>query len=60
VDGTVYTALVSGAVALLTVTLMQAFTHVLGRRRDLEADWRKIKLQHYIEYVAAYSKGAAQ
>lgn len=54
-EGTVFTALVSGAVALGTVTLAQALTHFLGRKRDHEADWRKMKLEHYKEYVAALS-----
>jgi hypothetical protein len=49
-DGTFLTALVSGAVALGMVAL----THYYGRRRDHEADWRKMKLEHYKEYVAAF------
>jgi hypothetical protein len=54
-DGTVFTALVSGAVALGTVTFTQALTHYFGRKRDHEADWRRLKLEHYKEYVAALS-----
>jgi hypothetical protein len=54
-DGTVFTALVSGAVALATVTFTQALTHYFGRKRDHEADWRRLKLDHYKEYVAALS-----
>ena len=41
-DETVYTALVSGAVALGVVVL----SHYFGRKRDHEADWRKMKLEH--------------
>jgi hypothetical protein len=54
-DGTVFTALVSGAVALGTVTFTQALAHYFGRKRDQEADWRRLKLEHYKEYVAALS-----
>ena len=50
-DGTVFTALVSGAVALGVVAL----TNFYGRKRDHEADWRKMKLEQYKEYVAALS-----
>ena len=53
-DGTVFTALVSGAVALGVVTLSNYF----GRKRDHEADWRKMKLEYYKEYVAAFSRGS--
>ena len=52
-DGAVFTALVSGAVALATVALTQGLSHYFGRKRDHEADWRKMKLDHYKEYVAA-------
>ena len=51
-DGTVYTALVSGAVALGVVVLSDYF----GRKRDHEADWRKMKLDHYKEYLLALSR----
>ena len=54
-DGTVFTALVSGAVALGVVAL----TDFYGKKRDHEADWRKKKLEHYIEWFAAFS-GAAR
>jgi hypothetical protein len=58
-DGTVFTALVSGVVALATVTVTQALTYFFSKKHDHEADWRKKKLEHYIEYVAAFS-GAAR
>jgi hypothetical protein len=51
-DETVYTALVSGAVALGVVVL----SHYFGRKRDHEADWRKMKLEHYKEYLLALSR----
>jgi hypothetical protein len=50
-DGTIFTALVSGAVALGVVAL----TNFYGKKRDHEADWRKMKLEQYKEYVAALS-----
>src|ERR1035438_349974 len=54
-DGTVFTALVSGAVALVTVSVTQQLTYFFSRKRDHEADWRKMKLEQYKEYVAALS-----
>jgi hypothetical protein len=51
-DGTVYTALVSGAVALGVVVLSNYY----GRKRDHEADWRKMKLEYYREYLLALSR----
>ena len=54
-DGTVFTALVSGAVALGTVKVTQTLTYFFSKKHDHEADWRKKKLEHYIEYLAAFS-----
>jgi hypothetical protein len=51
-DGTVFTALVSGVVALGVVALSNYY----GRKRDHEADWRKLKLEHYKEYLLALSR----
>jgi hypothetical protein len=51
-DGAILTALISGAVAIGVVAL----THYFGRKRDHEADWRKLKLEHYKEYVLALSR----
>jgi len=51
-DGAVFTALISGVVALSVVAL----THYFGRKRDHEADWRKMKLEHYREYLLALSR----
>lgn len=44
-------ALASGGFALLGVIV----TSVLAKRREHEADWRKTKIEHYQEYVAALS-----
>jgi hypothetical protein len=54
-DGTVFTALVSGAVALVTVAVTQPITYFFSRKRDHEADWRKMKLEQYKEFVTALS-----
>jgi hypothetical protein len=58
-DGTVITALVSGAVASVVsgaVSLgVVELTYHRGKRRDHEADWRKLKLEQYKEYIAALS-----
>ena len=54
-EGTVFTALVSGAVALVTVAVTQPIACFFSRKRDHEADWRKMKLEQYKEYVAALS-----
>ena len=59
-DGTVFTALVSGVVALGTVTVTQALTYFFSKKRDHEADWRKKKLEHYIEFIAAFSRAARE
>ena len=55
-DGTVFTALVSGVVALGVVAL----TNFYSRKRDHEADWRKKKLEHCIEFIAAFSRAARE
>ncbi len=35
--------------------LVAVVTYVLTKKREHEADWRKAKLEHYREYVAALS-----
>jgi hypothetical protein len=55
-DGTVYTALVSGVVALGTVTLTQTLTYFFSRKNAHQADWRKLKLEQYTEYLLALSR----
>ena len=55
-DGTVFTAPVSGAVALVTMSVNQPIACSFSRKRDHQADWRKMKLEQYKEYVAALSE----
>lgn len=50
-NSTILAAVISGAVALAVAALSYAFS----KRRDREAEWRKLKLDHYKEYVAAMS-----
>jgi hypothetical protein len=54
-DGTVSIALVSGAVALITVIVTQPITYYFSNKHDHKADWRKMKLEQYKEYIAALS-----
>jgi hypothetical protein len=54
-NGAVFTVLISGALSVLAALGTVALTHYFGRMRDREADWRKMKLEHYKEYVAALS-----
>jgi hypothetical protein len=57
-DETVFTVLVSGAVALVTVIVTQPLTYFFNRKRDHEADWRKLKLEYYKEFVTAMHNAA--
>ena len=50
-DTAVLAAMVSGVVALVAA----AVTYVLTKKRDREAEWRKLKLDYYRELVAAIS-----
>lgn len=43
------------AISAVTALAVAAATYALNKRRDREADWRKLKLEHYREYVAALS-----
>ncbi|OXJ36013.1 hypothetical protein CFB82_12295 [Burkholderia sp. HI2714] len=45
------TGVVTGCLAIVGVIL----TSYLTRKREYDADWRKTKLEHYREYVAALS-----
>lgn len=47
----IISSLVSGGVSLGVVALSDAF----GRKRDREAEWRKVKLEQYREFTAALS-----
>ena len=50
-DSTIWTAMISAAAAVIVVSLTNYFT----RRREHEADWRKMKLDRYREYILALS-----
>jgi hypothetical protein len=54
-NGALFTVLVSGMLSVVAALGAVALTQYLGRKRDHEADWRKMKLEHYKEYVAALS-----
>ena len=47
----VVAAIISGAVSLTVATV----TYLLTKKRDREAEWRKLKLDHYRELIAALS-----
>jgi hypothetical protein len=47
----IISSLVSGGVSLGVVALSDVF----GRKRDREAEWRKVKLEQYREFTAALS-----
>jgi hypothetical protein len=47
----VITAVISGAAALVVA----AMSYALSKRREREAEWRKVKLEHYREYIAGLS-----
>jgi len=55
-NGTLFTVLVSGMLSVVAALGAVALTQYLGRKRDHEADWRKMKLEHYKEYIAALSR----
>ena len=48
---TVFAAIAAGTFGLLVAVV----TYVLTKKREHDADWRKAKLEHYREYVAALS-----
>lgn len=50
-DSTILVAFISAATALIVA----AASYWFNKRRDREAEWRKLKLDHYKEYVAALS-----
>jgi hypothetical protein len=47
----VITASISAAAALVVA----AVSYALSKRREREAEWRKVKLEHYREYIAGLS-----
>lgn len=50
-DATILVAVISAAAALAVASLSYAF----NKRREREGEWRKLKLEHYKEYVTALS-----
>lgn len=50
-DSTTWTAAISAGTAVVVVSLTNYFT----KRREHEADWRKMKLDRYREYILALS-----
>ena len=54
-NGALLTVLISGVLSISAALGTVALTHYFGRKRDHETDWRKMKLEHYKEYVAALS-----
>jgi hypothetical protein len=43
------------AISALTALLVAVVTSVLSRRRESEADWRKLRFEQYQEFVQALS-----
>jgi hypothetical protein len=54
-DSAAFPAAISGAVAIIVAALTAGATYLLTKRREREAEWRKMKLDLYKEYVAALS-----
>ncbi len=50
-DTSVLVAIISSASALVVATM----TYSLSKRRERESEWRKLKLEHYKNYVKALS-----
>lgn len=42
-------------ISSIAAVIVAALTYLLAKRREREAEWRKLKLDHYKEYVAALS-----
>jgi len=54
-DNAALSIALSGGVALVTAAITAGLTYYLTKRREHEADWRKLKLERYGEYVTALS-----
>lgn len=50
-EGSVLVAVISSGAALAVA----AMTYAFNKKREREAEWRKVKLEHYREYMAALS-----
>lgn len=49
------TVAVTAVASVLTAVVAAAITYVLTKRREHEADWRRLKLEQYREFVLALS-----
>jgi len=54
-DAQVITVTMSAVAALLTAIVTTIVTNILSKKREHEADWRKLKFNVYQEYVSALS-----
>jgi hypothetical protein len=54
-DSTTIATTISGTVTILVAAITAGATYFLTSRREHEADWRKLKLDRYTEYVTALS-----
>ncbi len=48
-------AIISAATAVVVADVAAGLTYLFTKRREREADWRKLKLDYYNEYVSALS-----
>jgi hypothetical protein len=46
-DATIFVSVISATAAVAVAALSYAF-----KRREREAEWRKLKLEHYKEYIS--------
>jgi hypothetical protein len=44
-----------GGMSAVTAIVVAALSYAFNKRRERDAEWRKLKLDHYKEYVAALS-----
>lgn len=54
-ESVVVTSIISAVAALVAAALTAVLTALLTRRRERDADWRKLRLAQYQEYIAALS-----
>jgi hypothetical protein len=59
-DGTVIAALITGPLSFAGGIVAIVITQRGSKERDHEADWRKLKLEQYKEFIAAFSKVARE
>ena len=52
-DSATLAATISGAIPVIVVVLGAGLTYFFTKRREREADWRKVKLEYYREYIAS-------